>query len=226
MAYYFQERLKYAPVRGLTGMGGGSVLSGAKSSSGAAPFSCDTSTAGYCSAQSYSFPGSQTVGTQVFDSGTPGPAFSSMPRFTIQWDVWIDATANSNNWHMQATPGWNSSEGILIGIYATWKVAIAGPQLGGYGFQANDDLPSGAWRRIKYQFGVSGNGAIGGQALFYSSDGGATFTSQGTHNTHNQPTVTWNQGIWAGAGRQTSGSTWSEPFAGDVRNLELWDTIV
>ena len=222
MAYYFQERLKYSPVRGLTGMGGGSVLSGAKSSGSTF---CNDSTAGYCSGQEYSFDGTQN-GEQVFNSGTPGPAFNAMPRFTLQWDLYIDGTASGNSWHMQATPGWNEGDGLLIGVYNNWKIAVAGPQLGGYGFISDTNLPSGDWRRIKYQFGVNSNGASGGQACYYSSNEGSTWSTQGSDNNKNQTTVTWNTGIWAGAGRQTPNSNWQEPFAGDVRNLEIWDTIV
>lgn len=223
MAYYFQERPFYAPLRGMTGMGGGVVMSGAKSSGSAF---CNDSTADYCDAQSYSWDGTQG-GEQVFNSGgLPGPSFDNCNRFTIQWDVYVDATAATNSWHMQATPGWYDGEGVLIGIYSTWRVSIAGPQLGGYGFAAASNLPSGAWYRIKYQFGVSGAGANQGQALYYSTDEGATWTSQGSSTGYTQPSITWNQGIWAGAGRNNSTSNWELPFAGDIRNFELWDEIV
>ena len=226
MAYYFQERPFYAPLRGMTGMGGGVVMSGAKSAGGGSSFTCDTSTADACYAQSYSWDGTQG-GESVFNSGgLPGPSFDNCTRFTIQWDIYVDSNAATNSWHMQATPGWYDGEGVLIGVYSTWKISIAGPQLGGYGFQASGDLPANTWYRVKYQFGVNGQGANQGQALYYSTDEGETWTSQGTNNGHSQPSVTWNQGIWAGAGRNNSTSTWQLPFAGDIRNFEIWDTIV
>lgn len=227
MAYYFQERIFHSPIRGMSGMGGGLVMSGAKSAGGGGPtLDCTASTADACYAQEYSWDGTQG-GESVFNAGgLPGPSFDNCQRFTIQWDIYVDSAAQSNSWHMQATPGWYDGEGVLIGIFATRKVSIAGPQLGGYGFQANDNIPDETWTRIKYQFGVGGNGANQGQAIYYSSDDGATWTSQGSSNNYNQPSITWNQGIWAGAGRNTSTGTWQLPFAGDIRNFELWDEIV
>ena len=212
MANYWEYNgtihIKESPLRGLTGMGGGAVMSSQVSGGGSGPESPWTHDSTY-----------NPVGAGVrIDGGSDiGSSWAhQMTALTFQWEVYI-SSASSNSWHLQVTPGWTDAGGLLIGIYSNWKVSIAGPSLGGYGFQANDNLPGSSWQTIRYSFGRV-DGSNSKQRLYYNG------SSQGSTNSgYDQPYITFNTGIWGGAGRQSPNNSFTTAFSGGIRNLKLKD---
>tara|TARA_B100000427_G_C15478350_1_gene581750 strand:- start:695 stop:1348 length:654 start_codon:yes stop_codon:yes gene_type:complete len=212
MANYWEYNgtihIKESPLRGLTGMGGGAVMS-SQSSSGNT-WTHNSSYSGFTT-------GVRIDGGSVIDEDWA----ENMQELTFQWEVYVNSGASSNSWHIQVTPGWDTDAGgLLIGIQGTWKVSIAGPQLGGYGYTSTNDLPGQTWTECRYCFMASalhaGNNAK--QRVYYGD------TSQGEQTTHNQSYITFDTGIWGGAGRQSPNTSFTTAFSGSIRNLKLTDT--
>ena len=215
MANYWEYNgtihIKESPLRGLTGMGGGAVMMSQVTPGGGGGGNTWTHDGTYSGF---------TTGVRIDGGSNINASWADeMTALTFQWDVYVNSNASGNSWHLQVSPGWSDTGGMLIGIYSTWRVSIAGPQLGGYGFQANDNLPSNSWQTIRYAFGRV-DGSNSKQRLYYNGN------SQGATNSgYNQPYITFNNGIWGGAGRQNANTSFSTPFSGAIRNLKLSDTF-
>lgn len=215
MANYWEYNgttwIKESPLRGLTGMGGGAVMSSQQSAAGGAEtWTHDSTYTGF------------TTGVRIDGGSNISESWAqNMQEFTFQWEVYINSDATTNSWHLQVTPGWDTDAGgLLIGIHGSWKVSIAGPQLGGYGHIADDNLPGQTWTECRYCFQASAlhAGSYVKQRIYYGD------TNQGeTDGSYTQAYVTWDTGIWGGAGRQAPGTTFSLPFSGGIRNLKLAD---
>tara|TARA_B100000131_G_scaffold126935_1_gene123971 strand:- start:387 stop:1049 length:663 start_codon:yes stop_codon:yes gene_type:complete len=216
MANYWEYNgttwIKESPLRGLTGLGGGAVMSSmAGETDSPNPWTHDGT---------YTWTGSNTIGTRI-DGGENISWGQNLTEFTFQWEVYINPSATNNSWHLQVTPGWSETGGLLIGIYNTWKVSIAGPQLGGYGAQAPSNLTSATWHTIRYAFDHDGGSSGKNQQLIYYNG-----SIEQTDNTTGQQTyVTWSTGIWGGAGRQGPTQPFQTAFNGGIRNLKLTDTF-
>ena len=214
MANYWEYNgttfIKESPVRGLTGMGGGAVMSSAASGGASGP-PWETS-AGAVGPKSF------TAGERLDGGSNIGADWADqMTNLTFQWEVYINSSATNNSWHLTVTPGWTDAGGLLIGIYSTWRISIAGPQLGGYGMVADSNLPSGSWQTCRYTFGREPGNAK--QKVYLNGSADSTESTN-----YNQAYITFNTGIWGGAGRTNANSAWSSFFNGGLRNLKLTDT--
>jgi len=156
---------------------------------------------------SYSFNGSQSSATSL---GTIGGGLIS--DFDLEFEV-NPVVTNSNPWVL-SNGGYQETNGFLFGIYNP-GVAVAGANIGAYGYYGNSALTANTWQSIKIEVRFSGSTNASRTITSYINN-----TNNGSDNGYSETAINWNN-MYIGMGKPLNSNSWQQPYDGQIRNIKL-----
>lgn len=160
----------------------------------------------YFNSTTYTFDGTQTSATDL----SSGISLGVLADFDLEFDLYHEA-GNGNDW-MLNNGGYNETNGILIGLYNSAKVAIAGNGIGGYGYYSSTDTTLDTWMHILIECRFSGST----KTIHTYYDG----TSQGQNSGYTTTGINWNR-LYIGMGKSQDSDNWSSAFYGSIKNIGI-----